>query len=480
MRKIKGGLAINALLNTIKQCCIIVFPMITFPYISRVLGANNYGKINFSQSIVSYLSIVASLGIGQYAIREGAKARDNTKELYHTVNELFTINFFSSTISTLFFLLLVFFLPALLDYRVLLLVQGCIVIFNMLGAEWINSVFEDYYILTLRYIVFHIIAIVCMFVFVRKREDYIVYAGITSLASIIPNCLNIFYIRKRYNIHIRLVHPKKTKKHILSIFLLFASSIASIIYISSDTTILGIIKGDYNVGLYSVSAKIYSLVKQLINALLFVAIPKFSNSIATGKKQIVEKQINILLAFLVSIIIPLVVGMITLSENIVMLVSGEEYLLASKSLQILSIAILFATLACFFINLILLPLGKEKIILKGTVISAFVNIILNIILIPSYGEVAAAFTTVLSEIIMFIWGITYSKHDYKFKIGKGLLCGLISGACTLIIIQIIKYFGLNELVELLLCVTISILVYLVIMAVSNKNVYKELIMILKK
>ena len=471
----KPSLAKNAVLNTIKQCCAILFPLITSPYVFRVLGTDNYGKITFGQSIISYIILIASLGIAQYAIREGAKKRQDIDDINTLSSEVFTINLLSTLVAFIVFFLLLFLWPKLSTYRVLLLVQVSSVLFATLGTDWINAIYEDYKILTLRYIISHCIAIVLMFLLVRKSEDYTIYAAITAAAAIVPNILNIFYIKRVYHIKVRIVNPKKTVKHITPILILFASSVASLIYVNSDITIVGAFKGEYEVGLYGAAAKIYSLVKQVLNAFLYVAIPKVSNELKSGLKEKANSELNSILKVLVSLSLPASTGIFIFSRSIVLIVSGENFLGAESSLRLLSIALIFSTLACFYINVVLLPLGKEKIILIATIVSAVINIVLNFVLIPFFGRDAAALTTIISEIVMVAFGIIYSRTVFKFRIQKSILAGLLTAFGVVVFCFFTSLFKLNYILQLIICIFSSGCLYLLIMYLVNRD---ELIMFL--
>ena len=476
----KTNLAQNALLNTIKQCCVIIFPLISFKYVSGILGTTNYGKINFGLSVISYVALVAALGIAQYAIREGARVRDDKAVLNRTIDEIFTINLLSTAVALVGFAAMLLLWHRLRDYRLLLVVQCSTVVFTTLGTDWVNSIFEDYYILTLRYIIFHALAIVCMFLFVKKREDYVVYALITSLSSVVPNFLNIFYIRKNYGVTVRPVALAGARRHLAPIMILFASSVASLIYINSDVTILGVLRGDAEVGLYSVSAKIYSLVKQLINAFMYVAIPKISNELANNRREEAQGQLNMVLNVALSLIIPIGVGIFLLSENVVLFISSAEYLPACASLRILSAALLFSCLACFFINIVLLPLGMEKIILIATSVSAAVNAALNFVLIPSMGGSGAALTTVLAEFIMVGFGIFHARGHYRFRVGRALLTGAITGAAVAGIVAGTRALGLTGNAQLIASIAAAGVVYVGAMFMINREELKSIYHTIKK
>ena len=194
--KNQRSLRLNSILNVIRQLCVIMFPMITFPYASRVLGATNYGKVNFGLSIISYISLVAGLGVTNYAIREGARIRQENSRVQKFINQIFTLNIFSTIFAYLILAVLLIFWHDLEIYRSLILVQSIVVFFTTMGVDWINSIYEDYLYITIRYLICQIVAVVLLFLFVKGPEDYIIYALVTTSSTVLANIWNWFHISK--------------------------------------------------------------------------------------------------------------------------------------------------------------------------------------------------------------------------------------------------------------------------------------------
>lgn len=471
----KRSLKKNAALNIVKQVCSILFPMITFPYASRVLGKYNYGKINFGLSIISYITLIAGLGISNYAIREGSQIRNNRRKLQKFCNEVFSINVFSTVIAYLILFILIFSWKKLNGYGMLLLIQSMTVIFTTIGADWINSIYEDYFYITIRYIICQSIAVLLMLALVRTTDDYLMYALASVSSSVVANILNIFYIRKKYKIFLKFTLHLHLKAHLKPILILFGTLVASLIYINSDITILGIIKDENEVGLYSVSSKIYTLVKQVLNAMLVVAIPRISSEIATESKNTVNKQLSEILSDLLIIVFPACVGLFALSKNIVLLFSGNEYMGATSSLEILSIGLIFATVACFFINVVMIPYRMEKKVLIATLISAITNIVLNFILIPKWGQNAAALTTLLAEFIMMFMGIYYTYHTVKLKFKKSLWIGSLNGFLTFIICFLVDKMRLSNVLSIICSFLLCVFACAVVVFISDREKFNSLV-----
>lgn len=403
----KKSLGINAFLNSLRSILNILFSIITFPYVSRVLQVKGIGIYNFSNSIVSYFSLIAALGISTYAVREGAKIRDNIHEISQFASEIFTINIFSTLISYILLFLCLFAFSKLHNYAACILIFSLQIFFTTIGTEWIYQIYEDYGYITLRSIIFQILSLVLLFIFVRGPQDYLKYAVITIFSAVGANIFN--FIHARQFCRIRVVWHFNWRVHLAPILIIFGANIANMIYVNSDITLLGLMKSNYIVGLYSVSSKIYQIVKTLIAALLMVTIPRLA--MLFGKNRLKEYK-SILFSLtntLVLIALPASVGLVMLSKEIVLLISGKEYLRATNSLAILSLAYIFSILAWILTDCVLIPSKREKYVLRSMGSSAILNVLLNIILIPPMNEDAAALSTVLAEMCMFIVNYHYAK-----------------------------------------------------------------------
>ena len=152
------SIKVNMILNAIKGLMSIFFPLISFPYVSKVLGVDNIGRYNFANSIISYFVLFAGLGINTYAIREGARLREKENEFRQFANEMFSINILSTIMSYVLFALLLIIVPKFQEYKTLLIILSLQIIFKTIGIEWIYSIYEDYAYITLRSIVFQVIS----------------------------------------------------------------------------------------------------------------------------------------------------------------------------------------------------------------------------------------------------------------------------------------------------------------------------------
>ena len=456
----------NIIFNTIKTVFGIIYPLITFPYISRVLGAENVGKVNFGTSIVSYFTLFASLGITTYAIRECSKVRENRQRLDETSSQIFSINLIFTFLSYLVLIFLLIAAKPLKNYRLLICIQSSAIIFTTLGADWINSAMEDFKYIAVRTIGMQLVSLALLFIFIRHPEDYLKYALISVIASSGANVINIFY-RRRF-CKIRFVLNIDWKKHMPPILLMFSLVLSQTVYTSSDTTILGLMKGDYQVGLYSVSVRIYNLINQVVSSIAYVVMPQLSIAFLKKEYEELNALIKYALNFIVILGLPCLVGINAICKEIIAVVGGSEYAPAAISLHILS-----AALACSFIgglicNMMLIPSGKENIALRASVVSALLNVILNFILIPFYGLNAAAFTTFISELAGIFVTVPHIDKNIHIDGIRRMLKGPLVGSLLIIPVAII-FKSLFSSVFIIAggTIIVSIILYLFALKVFN-------------
>ena len=438
----KSNVKKNTIFNTVKTVFGIIYPLITFPYISRVLMAENVGKVNFGNSIVSYFSLIASLGVSTYAIRECSKVRDNQEELNRTASQIFSINIISTLISYFALVITLIVARPLENYRELICIQSATILFTTLGADWINSAMEDFKYIAVRTIGMQLVSLALMFLFVRRPEDYIKYAVISVVASSGANIINIFYRRKfcktRFTTHMDI------RKHLPPILLMFSMILSQTIYTNSDTTILGLLRGDYEVGLYSTAVKIYYLVNTMIASVSLVVMPQLSSGFAKKNYQEVNRLLKYALNFIIVLGLPCIAGVNAIALPIVDVLAGSEFYGAVTALHILTITLSFSLLGGWFGNMTMLPAGREKICLLSCGISALVNIVLNIILIPLFGLNAAATTTAIAECVGLC--ILFRNRDRTIKIGNlaEMLKAPIIGSCGIACVALILRSFINS------------------------------------
>lgn len=460
----------NTVLNIIKSTCSIIFPVVTFSYISRALLTENVGKISFGNSIVCYFTLLASLGISTYAIKECSRNRDNKERLSQCASEIFSINICSTLVSYIILVVTLLTFKKLDNYRELILIQSSAILFTTLGTDWINTAMEDFKYITIRSISFQILSLVLMFMFIHKPEDYLKYAVITVLASSGTNIMNMFYRRKYCNI--RFTFRMNIKTHLPPILMFFSMIIAQQIYVNSDIIILGLYRGDYEVGLYSTSVKIYSIVNTIIASVSIVVWPQIAEAYKNGKQEDIERLSKYSLGFILTFGLPSIVGINLISKEIILLLAGPEYINAALPLRILTIALFFSFIGGWMGSTNYLPNGKEKICLWASCTSAIINVSLNLIIIPYLGLNGAAVTTAISECCAFV--ILFINFERKIKVNY--LVEMISkpliGCLIMTLVSIIIRFCITD--KIVICIStilLSIILYLLTLFILKDEIF---------
>lgn len=447
----KSNIKRNTVYNIIKTFSSVFFPLITFPYISRVLHPENVGKINFGSSIVSYVSMLATLGVNTYAVRECAKVKDNREKLTEVSGQILSINMVTTVVAYAVLGVLLVFCRQLRNYRFLIGIQSLSVIFITFGADWLNTAMEDFRYIALRTTVFQFISSILMFLFVNQPNDYMKYALITVIATSGSNVMNIFY-RKKFCIT-RLTYKMDIKKHLPPILGLFAMLVAQQIFTMCDTTIIGLILGDYEVGLYTTALKVYQIVNQVVVSITWVVMPRLCVAYANNNILEIKRLLNYVLKFTSILGIPCVVGMFMISQEIIIVIGGEAYLGAAKVLRVLSVSLAMTFISNFFLNTNLLAAGKDKLCTIICIITSIFNIITNLLFIPMFGIIAAAVTTLGSQILIVCICILYL--DKRIKIFRMFIVAIkpIAAAfgMTFVVSAIIKFIPNNYA-----CVAMSI------------------------
>lgn len=451
------SLKVNAVLNSLRMVMSVIFPMITYPYVTRVLLAENLGKVNFASTFVSYFSLIAVLGLTSYAAREAIQYRNDQKKLNQFCGELLTVNLVTTILAYVLLIGAVILFKSLWPYAGLLAIYSATIIFSTLGVEWIYTIEEDYTYITIRSLAVQIISVILMFVFVRDKEDYPVYALLNVLASVGGNIFNIFHSRKY--IQLRLIFNKRVFSHLKSSVVFFASSVASSIYSNIDTTMLGFFCGDYNVGIYSVSVKIYVMVKMVLNSVTTVVMPRL-NFYRANNMQAYHDLFSKFVEGMITILLPTVVGINLVAPELVDLIAGADFAESVLPLRILSFAILASLFATLMNGGVLLVFKKEHLVLRSTVAAAVVNLVLNLVAIPLWKQDGAALTTVIAELVVLAIGWHYAKKEVKTKkLTHTILTAVVGCLSMAIVCCLLEMLQLGSFLKLVVKVASGIITY---------------------
>lgn len=424
-------------MNAILTMSSFIFPLITFPYVSRILLPEGTGKVSFAISLISYFLMFAQLGIPTYGVRACAKVRDNKVELSRTAQELLIINLVMSAISYVLLFLALRFVPRLQGDRVLYLVVSLTILFNAIGMEWLYKALEQYTYITIRSIIFKFVALVAMFALVHTKDDYVIYGGITILAASASNIFNFFHAR-RY-ISMNSVGGYRFKQHLRAVIVFFAMACASTVYTHLDTVMLGFMATDTDVGYYNTAVRIKSILVSIVTSLGTVLLPRASYYVEHGLMEEFRKISRKALNFVFVAACPLILYFMLFAKQGIYFLSGEAYTGSILPMQIIMPTLLLIGLTNILGIQILVPLGKEQVVLYSEIAGAITDVVLNTLLIPRYAAAGAAVGTLVAEIVVF--AVQYNALKYEvnnsfrnvqyWKILLGMLAGTAVSCWTL-------------------------------------------------
>lgn len=464
----------NFIMNTILTTSNFIFPLITFPYVSRVLSADGYGKVQMATAFISYFVLIAQLGIPTYGIRACATVKDNKLELSRVVHELTLIQTVMMLISYAMFFLCMETIPKIREEKILYLVASLSIFFSCIGVEWLFRVLDQYTYITTRSLVFKMISIICMFLLVRSQDDYIWYTAISILSSAGSNILNLTRL-SRY-IVIKPIWKYNLKRHLKPIFILFAYICATTIYTNIDSVMLGFITTDADVGYYNVAVKIKIILVSVITSLGTVLIPRVSYYHEMGMHDAFWKMAEKALKAIFLMSLPMSVFFMIFAKNTIFFLSGESYSESVMPMIFIMPTLVFIGLTSVTGLQILIPTKREKIILYTAIIAAVLDIVINACLIPSMKATGAAIGTLIAEFVTLVIQFFVLRHNIipmlkNMRIGLVFIAIVLATAVSLWV----PCLAVGNLIALLIGAFLFFGVYMIVLIIGKEQFILELL-----
>lgn len=469
----------NFIMNAILTMSSFIFPLITFPYYSRILLPDGTGKVSFATSLISYFSLFAQLGIPTYGIRACAQVRDNREELSRVTQELLIINLITSALAYAALAVALLTVPRLQADRNLYLVISITILMNAIGMEWLYKGLEQYTYITARSILFKAIAVAAMFLLVHQKSDYVIYGGISVFASCASNVMNFIHARKL--IVMRPVGRYNFRRHLKAIGIFFAMSCATVIYTNLDKVMLGFMATDADVGYYDAAVKIKTVLISVVTSLGTVLLPRSSYYVEKGMMEEFRRITARALNFVWLVAMPLTVYFIIFAAQGIFLLSGSAYAGAVPPMRLIMPTLLFIGLSNITGIQILLPTGREKIVLYSEIAGAITDLILNALLIPvmkssgaSIGTLAAEFVVLLVQYLSMRNEVAAAFRNLPF--GKTILALVLGTAVSVWTLKLPLAVGSswNSLIILPLSAVCFFGAYWLVLMLTKESMTREL------
>lgn len=460
----------NSIYNLIYKIFLLAFPLVSSVYVSRILMPVGVGQVAYAQNIVSYFITLAGLGVSSYGIRAIGKVQKSREAYSKVFSELFLITFISTVLCTALFYGWVLGSQEFNDNRMLYIVAGLQLLLSAFNVDWFYQGMEEYKYITSRSILIKVVALVFMFITVKTEDDIVMFAMMSSIALAGNNIINLYNLRKYMgklvfcNLHIQ--------QHIKPLFIMLSTNLSVELYTKLDTTLLGIMASAINVGYYSYATRITSMVVSLAASTCTILLPRLSHYYQQGNFIELKRTISIAHNAIVTISIPLMVGLFLMANEIIMFLFGSAFYPAATTVRVLTLLIIIKSIGNLYGVQVLLTFGGEKFLLYTTILGAVSNVAINLVLIPMFQENGAATASVISELIVCMIQIWFSRRFVKPKVDAKLYIQIfISCVAMALTVQLISAMIQPKLLMIIIsCSFGGIVYYLTCGALKNETI----------
>ncbi|EOR94021.1 Membrane protein involved in the export of O-antigen, teichoic acid lipoteichoic acid [Arcticibacter svalbardensis MN12-7] len=450
----------------------LLFPIISFPYASRILGPYGIGKTQFILTFAQYFALIAALGIPVYGIREIAKVKNSPDALSKTFSELFIIYFCSSAILGLCYLIIVSNFPTLKNDHSLYVSASLIVFIGFSSIDWFYAGIQEFKIIAIRSTIIKVLSLICLFIFVKSRDDLFIFFLISLGTLLGNNIINSVAVWKRVKLITKglnfIIHRRP-------LLLVFGTTLASSMYTLFDVLILGFLADENAVGYYVAGVKLVKVSIPIVTSMGIVLMPKIVSQL--HQKSISEFYVLIRKSyeFVVFLSIPICFGLFLLAKEFILLFSGQEFLVATNSMKILSSLPFIIGMGYLLGIQILTTSSHDKQMLFCVCSGMVASLLFNVVLIPHFKQDGAAAANVLSEVIVTA-GYYYfvrKQYDLDLKV-RPIVCALLSSLIFIPVVYFTRiFFYERDVFILLVSIPVNFLFYSFFQHYVFKNIIIE-------
>ncbi|NFL87554.1 flippase [Clostridium botulinum] len=462
----------NAIFNSILNLFNIILPIIIFQMISSTIGEELYGFIGASDSLTSYFLIFASFGVYTYGVREISRVRDNKIKLRQTFTNLFILTTVTNILAVLIYMLFTIVCYRNEAYFYTYILMGLNLSFNIFYVEWVNQALENYGFIATKTVVIRIISCILTLLFIKNKEDYLLYLYLLIGSNFLNNIISFIYIKKEIPFDFSNLH---FMKHIKPMIYAVILSNVGVLYTQLDKFMIKGNLGTTNVGYYYTAQRIMNLVNTLMLTLVTVSMPRLSNYLGNDSKNqyliLLKRVVKIYFLFL----FPASIGLTCLSKEIILVFGKGLYLQAIPVLAVFSIYMLSLGIQNIISNQILYLYKKEKIDSLLILLGGILNFILNLLLIfiGKFTILTAIITTLIANLLVIILQYNVVKKILKLDINLFAFENikyLFYSISFIPITMILKQYIFSPIVLCITDVVLCSLIYLIILLITKDKV----------
>lgn len=458
----KKSIASNYIYNLIYQIILAVIPLVTTPYLTRVLGAENLGIYSYTYSIATIFFLLSALGINTYGQREIAYVQDSPEKYSKVFWELVIVRCGATVISATALIALSLIVN---EYTVCYQIFAIYIIANAFDITWFYQGIENFKAITVRNIIIKIIYLGLVFLFVKDRSDLHTYILLFSAMTLATNLS--FWIKTRKI----LTKPKnlEVKKHIKPVVVLFLPQIASLIYTVLDKTMLGIICPQIEqVSFYEQASYIVKTILMLVTTIGTVMVSKVSYAFQKQNMEEVKNYLNQVTNFVWLASSALMFGVAAAIENFVKWFYAEEYISVANIVYVMCPIIIFIGLNNIIGIQFLVPTKNQNKYIFAVVIGAVANFVMNLILIKPLGPIGATIASVMAELVIVVVELAFLKKIIPdYKIAKNAFKYLALGFVMFGVVKVSGNFYAGTVYSTAIQVVAGVITYGVLLIVTK-------------
>lgn len=450
IKSIKKNFIYNALYNVL----ILIIPLVTTPYISRVIGAKNIGIYSYTYSIAAYFGMFILLGLNNYGNRTIAMVRKDKKVLSKTFCSIYTTQLFIGLIiMTLYLLYCIFLSPnKLISYIFIIYI-----ISEIININWLYFGLEEFKLTVTRNTIIKVINTICLFLFVKNKNDIYIYALIYVIGMLISQIVLWPKLKNR----VSFIKPKfdDIKQHIIPNLLLFIPVIAISIYTTMDKIMLGWLSDYLEAGFYESAYKLTIIPTMVVSSLGTVMLPRMSSLINNGQEEQAKRYIKISLIVSIFIASPMIFGISAIVNEFVPLFYGDGYEVCKTLIPVLVMSTFFISWANVIRTQYLIPNQMDKIYIKSVLLGACCNLVVNFVLIPNYKSIGAAVGTLIAEAVVCIYQSIMVREKIRINDYFKLSLPFAIFGCVMYLVLAFIKLDINLILLLFLKIIMGIIIY---------------------
>ena len=445
----------NYLYNLSYQILTIILPIITVPYVTRIFTSEDLGNYGFYNSIVSYFSLFAMLGIGVYGTKQIAAASDVSSTFWN----IYVIQLIASILAMAVYIIAIFSIPQM--GGIIPLIVGITLFAKMIDISWLFSGKEDFKKITIRNIVVRLIGVISIFTFVKSSDDLYLYVFLIVIFDFLGQL--VMWVPARKFIKRLSFNTNTIKRNLHPIVLLFLPQVAISLYAILDRTLLGLLGSYSDVGVYEQGQKLTSILLTVVSSLGAVMLPRVANLLSERRDQEAQNMVKFSFILYNLIIFPMMFGLVAVNEVFVKLFLGQNFQDVKYVLYVIVFNIMFVGWTNILGYQVLVVRNKNKEFMLSTTIPAFVSVAVNIAIIPFFGYIGASITSVVVEILVFAIQWYYSRNiiNKKLLFNKDLAKIILSSLVMFGAVMLCKMtLGLDGIVGLIIYLAVGGISYL--------------------